>query len=229
MGLFKDRKDAGRRLAERLPPFDPATTVIAALPRGGVPVGAVIAETLGLPLEVLLIRKVGMPGRRELALGAVSDGNGDGMQVTVNDKIAAELGLTHNEVIALAKHELPEIERRRKLYFGDRPPVPLHHRTVIVVDDGMATGATARQALRLLKGRDVARIILAVPVAPPSTVAALSGHADEVICLMQPEPFFAVGSHYEDFEQLDDDEVVEIVHRLAATEGTAGMASPTGA
>lgn len=213
MALFKDRQDAGAQLADKLPPIDGHDAVVAALPRGGVPVGAVVAERLGLPLDVVLIRKVGMPGHRELALGAVSDG--DGMQVTVNDHIAADMGLTHNDVVAMAKHELPEIERRRKLYFGDSPPISLHGHTAIVVDDGMATGATARQALRLLKGRGASRTILAVPVAPPSTVAALASHADEVICLLQPDPFFAVGSHYEDFTQVDDDEVVAILRRMS--------------
>ena len=216
MGLFKDRQDAGLQLADRLPALDPRDTVVAALPRGGVPVAAVIAERLGAPLDVLLIRKVGMPGHRELALGAVS--HGEGVQVTVNDRIAADLGLTHNDVVAMAKHELPEIERRRKLYFGDRPPTSLQGRTVIVVDDGMATGATARQALRMLKGRNAARVIVAVPVAPPSTVAALSTHADEIVCLLQPDPFFAVGTHYEDFTQVDDDEVVAILRRMAAVD-----------
>lgn len=207
--FFRDREEAGERLAEVLAEMAEPPAVVLALPRGGVPVGAVIARRLGLALDVLLVRKVGAPMQPELAVGAVSDGQG--MQVTVNEAIAAELGLGRGQIEELARRELPELERRRKLYLDGRDPVPLAGRTAIVVDDGVATGATVRSALRLVRGRAPRRLVLALPVAPPDVLAELEKEADTVVCLHAPTPFHAVGAHYAFFPQLDDGEVVSLL------------------
>lgn len=214
MQMFDDRRDAGEQLAERLAALDLHAAIVVALPRGGVPVAAPLAARFGIPLDVLLIRKIGVPGHRELAIGAVSDGRD--MQIVLNDDVVERLGLSHADVMALAKRELPEIERRRKLYFADHPPEPLAGRTVILVDDGVATGATARMALRLVRQQDPLQIILALPVAPSSSVAELGAEADAVICLHQPEPFHAVGAHYRKFDQIDDRSVADILRRCRA-------------
>lgn len=214
---FQNRRDAGRQLADRLPKIDPENAVVIALPRGGVPVGAVIAERLGIPLDVILVRKVGAPMQPELAVAAVTDG--EEMQVTVNEDIKAELGLTDADVEELARKQLPEIERRREAYYGARKPTPLAGKTVIVVDDGVATGATANSALRLIRKQEPARLILALPVAPADTIRRLEQHADEVVCLSTPTPFFAVGAHYADFSQVEDAEVIDILRQSHATDG----------
>ncbi len=199
----------------RLIALDLHCPIVVALPRGGVPVAMPIANRLGSLLDVLLIRKVGVPGHRELAVGAVSDGQG--MQFVLNEYIAERLKLSHHDVVALAKREVPELERRRQLYFADQPPKPLSGKTVILVDDGMATGATARMALRLVRQQNPLQIILALPVAPASSIAELSHDADAVICLHQPEPFHAVGAHYRSFDQVSDDTVATMLrqHRIS--------------
>ncbi|MCP4317278.1 MAG: phosphoribosyltransferase [Hyphomicrobiales bacterium] len=208
---FASRQDAGRQLCSHLPDFDPPSTVVVALPRGGVPVGAVMAERFGLPLDVLLIRKIGVPGQPELALGAVSNGND--MQVTVNEDLVAVLGLTADDIQGLAERELPELERRRELYLGRHPSVSLTGKTVIIVDDGVATGATMRSAIKIVRKRNPDRIILALPVAPRSTLRQLQQQADEVVCLQQPDPFISVGYYYSDFGQIDDAMVVDLLRR----------------
>lgn len=208
---FRDRREAGEQLLKRMPEVDPAETVVIALPRGGVPVGAVVAEGLGVPLDVILVRKVGAPMQPELAVAAVTDG--ETMQVTVNEDIKAELGLSDKDIDELARKQLPEIERRRAAYYEGRQPTPLTGKTVIVVDDGVATGATANSALRLIRKQKPARLILALPVAPADTLERLEQHADEVVCLATPYPFYAVGAHYADFDQVEDSEVIETLRR----------------
>lgn len=185
--------------------------VVIALPRGGLPVGAVIAEGMGVPLDVILVRKVGAPMQPELAVAAVTDG--EEMQITVNEDIKAELGLSDEEIEELARRQLPEIERRRAAYYEGRKPTPLAGKTVIVVDDGVATGATVNSALRLIRKQKPGRLILALPVAPADAIARLERHADEVICLSTPVPFYAVGAHYANFDQVDDAEVIETLRR----------------
>lgn len=218
---FRDRREAGRQLADRLPKIDPENAVVIALPRGGVPVGAVVAESLGIPLDVILVRKVGAPMQPELAVAAVTDG--EEMQVTVNEEIKAELGLSDAEVEDLARKQLPEIERRRNAYYEGRKPTPLAGKTVIVVDDGVATGATVNSALRLIRKQKPARLILALPVAPADAIRRLERHADEVVCLSTPTPFFAVGAHYADFSQVEDAEVIEILRQSRNADGRGGL------
>jgi putative phosphoribosyl transferase len=212
---FSDRLDAGKRLLERLPETDRKNTVVIALPRGGVPVGAVIAEGLGVPLDVILVRKVGAPMQPELAVAAVTDGKD--MQITVNEAIKAELGLDDADIEELARKQLPEIERRREAYYEGREPTPLAGKTVIVVDDGVATGATMNSALRLIRKQKPARLILALPVAPADTIGQLAAHADDVVCLDTPTPFYAVGAHFADFTQVDDAEVVRLLRESRRT------------
>lgn len=209
--MFADRADAARRLLDRLPPL-PADTVVIALPRGGLPLADVIATALNLPMDIALVRKVGMPGQPEFAAGAVTDAGG--VAVTVNPEALAA-GLSEDQVRAMARDELGELRRRRETYLGGRAPLPIKGKTVLVVDDGIATGATMRAALRLLRAGGAARLVLAVPVAPPDTLAALARDADEVICLETPSPFYSVGMHYRVFGQVDDDEAIAILRRHA--------------
>ena len=211
--MFTDRREAGEALLGRLPKLDPEKTVILALPRGGLPVADVIAGALGAPLDIALVRKVGFPAQPEFALAAVTDG--DDPRITVNEEVARMAGLDDAAIRRLAERELPEIRRRRALYLKGRAPVPLAGKTVVVVDDGIATGATMRAALRLVRDAGPARVIAAIPVGPADTIAALAADCDEVICLECPFPFRAVGLHYRDFDQVSDATVVEIMERHA--------------
>jgi putative phosphoribosyl transferase len=210
--LYNNRAEAGCALAARLGKLDPGKTVIAALPRGGVPVAAEICAATGAPLELILVRKIGAPGQPELAVGAVTDGAEP--HYAIIREVADAFGLTDEEVKRRGAKELAEIERRRALWLGSRPRVPLKRKTVVVVDDGVATGATMRAALDAVRAAGAARIVLALPVAPDDTLAELSTLADETVCLATPRPFYAVGSHYDAFPQLADAEVTEILARF---------------
>lgn len=203
---FADRQEAGRALAKRLGPLDPANIVILALPRGGVPVAAEIAKPASVPLDLLLVRKIGAPGHEELAVGAVVDG--DNPQVVINETVARQFGLSASDIHAMSVDNLQEIERRRHLYLGGRAPLSVKGKTAIVVDDGIATGASIKAALQALAQRKPARVVLAIPVAPADVLADLADYTDEIICLETPFPFYAVGAHYRDFPQVDDDAVV---------------------
>lgn len=211
--MFTDRREAGQRLLERLEQLDPKNTVILALPRGGLPVADVIAEALGVPLDIVLVRKVGVPGQPELAVAAVTDGQSP--KITVNEDVARMTGLDHADIARLADRELPEIHRRREIYRNGRPPISLVGKTVVVVDDGLATGATMRAALRLVRDENPARLIAALPVAPAAAIAALESESDEVICLECPSEFRAVGLHYRDFGQVSDATVSSILEHHA--------------
>jgi putative phosphoribosyl transferase len=218
--MFANRRSAGRQLAGRLKHLREETPVVLALPRGGVPVGFEIAEKLDAPLDVVLVRKIGVPWQPELALGAVVDGADP--QVIINDSLAAELAIDENYITAETARQLEEIERRRKIYLGDRPPVPLAGRTVIAVDDGIATGSTVRTALRAIRKAGAGKVLLAVPVAPKDALEELRKEVDNIVCLCNPSPFIAVGAHYVEFGQLADADVISLLqerHRKMARSG----------
>jgi predicted phosphoribosyltransferase len=207
---FRNRTDAGRQLAEKLAAYaNRPDVLVLALPRGGVPVAFELARAFGAPLDVFLVRKLGVPGYEELAMGAVATG---GVRV-LNDEIVRGLGISEHEIDAVVARELRELSRRDRLYRGDRPPSDVAGRTVILVDDGLATGATMRAAIAAVRQQQPARIVVAVPTASPDTCEALKAEADDVVCAMTPEPFLAVGHWYEDFTQTTDDEVRELLAR----------------
>ena len=211
---FTDRSDAGRKLAQALLRYKDPQPVILALPRGGVPVAAEVAAALDAPLDLILVRKIGVPMQPELAMGAVVDG---GAPIVVrNDDVIRMTGIDEAEFEAIRDRELAEIERRRRLYVGNRAPADVEGRVAIVIDDGIATGATTRAALRATRIRKPSRLMLAVPVAPTDTLAAMREEADEVICLEDHEFFGAIGFYYSDFRQLSDREVKDIVTRFPA-------------
>jgi predicted phosphoribosyltransferase len=209
---FIDRSDAGRRLAQALLTYRDQRPVIFALLRGGVPVAAEVAAALDAPLDLILVRKIGVPMQPELAMGAVVDG---GSPVVVrNEDVIRLVGVDEAEFEAIRDRELAEIERRRKLYLGDRAPADVAGRVAIVIDDGVATGATTRAALRATRIRRPSKLVLAIPVAPTDTLVALREEADDVICLEDHESFGAIGFYYADFRQLSDREVKDIVARF---------------
>ena len=205
---FADRVDAGRELAGRLSAYAGRTDVVVlALPRGGVPVAAEVADALHAPLDVYLVRKLGAPGQRELAMGAIASG---GVRV-VNDDVVRWLRITPEQIDRVAAEEAIELERREAAYRNGRGPADLTGRVVILVDDGLATGSTMRAAVQSVRLRGPSRVVAAVPVGAPSTCQELGAVADEVICARMPEPFSAVGQWYLDFEQTSDDEVRELL------------------
>lgn len=203
---FADRIEAGRLLGDALSRYaDRSDVIVLALPRGGVPVGFEVARATNAPLDLMLVRKLGTPGQPELAMGAIATG---GARV-LNPDIVAVIRLPESEIDAIEARERRELERRERLYRGDRPQPDVAQRCVILVDDGLATGATMRVAVSALRSRGPDRVVVAVPVAPPDTVAALEQEADEVVCLETPEPFMGVGRWYRSFPQLSDDEVAD--------------------
>lgn len=202
-----DRRSAGIALAQALMRAAlPGPIVVLALPRGGVPIGAEVARALAAPLDLLLVRKIGAPWQRELAVAAVVDGQPP--DIVVDDEMMGLAGVDQAYIDRETQGELDEIERRRSVYLRGRAPLPLQGRTVIVVDDGIATGTTVRAALKALRRRRPARLVLAVPVGSRDTVAALRKEVDDIFCLVEPEPFHAIGLHYDDFHQVSDDEVL---------------------
>ena len=209
---FRDRADAGHKLANALAKYKGRHPVVLALPRGGVPVAAEIAATLDAPLDLILVRKIGVPFQPELAMGAVVDGLAP--IVVRNEEVLRISGTTASEFDEVCAKERAEIERRRKLYIGDRPRTEITGRVVIVVDDGIATGTTTRAALQAVRKQKPKELVLAVPVAPRETVAELRGEVDALICLEMPEPFGAIGYFYRDFEQVSDEEVMAILRRF---------------
>ena len=213
---FHDRRDAGQRLADALAGYSVQNPIVLALPRGGVPVAAEIARSLGAPLDLVLVRKIGVPYQPELAMGAVVDGRRP--LVVRNEDVIHAAGVTEASFAAVRDKELAEIQRRRQRYIGNRPHPDLAGRIAIIVDDGIATGATTRAALQAVRSQRPARIVLAVPVAPASTLADLRGEADEIVCLEKYEPFYAIGAYYTDFGQVSDDEVIAALSQAPAVE-----------
>lgn len=209
--IFTDRCDAGKQLAAALERFRGSDPIILALPRGGVPVAFEVATALRAPLDVILVRKIGAPHHEELGIGAVVDGHDP--QLVLDEDLVRLVAPPAGYVEAQTRLQLAEIERRRQVYLGDRPPLALEGRTVIVVDDGIATGNTARAALRALKRVRPACLVLAVPVAPADALAPFSQEADEVVCLFTAENFHAVGAYYQDFSQTTDAEVIELLDK----------------
>lgn len=216
MRPYTDRTAAGERLAGALVPLAGREDVLVlALPRGGVPVAAPVAAALGAPLDVFVVRKLGVPGREELAMGALASG---GLRV-LNDDVLAIAGLGAEQIEAVTRRERQELERREELYRGGRGAPDPSGRTVVIVDDGLATGSTMRAAVRALRRAGAARIVVAVPVAPPQACAELAAEADAVVCPAQPEPFAAVGAWYENFAQTTDDEVRALLEAAALSRG----------
>jgi putative phosphoribosyl transferase len=201
---FRDRYQAGRRLAAALAPYaGRPNLLVLALPRGGVPVGYEVARALNAPLDIMLVRKLGVPGHEELAMGAIASG---GIRVLSKDVVMA-FGIPERVIEKVAADEEDELERRERAYRGDRPLPEVRGRTVILVDDGLATGSTMRAAAAALRAQHPERLIVAVPVAPPETCESLRSEVDDVVCALVPEPFFAVGNWYDDFSQVTDQEV----------------------
>jgi putative phosphoribosyl transferase len=222
--VVDDRRSAGRALAARLSAYrGRGDLLVVALPRGGVPVAAEIAEALSAPLDVLLVRKLGMPGQPELAMGAIAAG---GVRV-LNEDVVATAGVSAVQIERVAAREQVELERRDRVYRGGRAPITLTGRCVILVDDGIATGATVRAAIAVVRAQQPSRLVLAVPVAAPDTAGALAAMVDELVCLARPDPFVAIGTWYRHFEQVGDDEVVGLLDqaRLRADRPGAGSSS----
>jgi putative phosphoribosyl transferase len=216
--IFADRVEAGRALAARLVEKKYEKPVVLALPRGGVPVGAEVATALGAPLDIVLVRKIGVPYQPELAVAAVVDG--EHPELVINEDVRRLADVSEEEIERAKVRELAEIDRRRALYLKGRDRVPIAGATVIVIDDGIATGATVRAALKALRRGKPKKLVLAVAVAPPDTIAMLRAEVDEIVCLETPEPFHAIGLYYRDFAQVSDEQVIA----LLAARGPAKVA-----
>ena len=204
MALFRDRRDAGRKLAQKLTAYAGRTDIIVlALPRGGVPVAYEVALALHAPMDIFIVRKLGLPGHEELAVGAIASGSAR----VLNEEIIRYLNISEAVIDAIAQRELQELERRERAYRGDRPPLHVEGRTIILIDDGLATGASMRAAIAGLRAQNPAHIVVAVPTAAPETCEALEPEVDQMICATTPEPFYGVSRWYEDFSQTTDEEV----------------------
>ena len=214
--IYKDRRDAGSRLARELAHYKKDEPVVLPLPRGGVVVAAEVADALNAPLDLVLVRKIGVPFQPELAMGAVVDGSHP--HIIRNEDIITSAGISEQAFEQVCQAELSEIDRRRKLYLADRPRADIKDRVIIVVDDGIATGATTRAALEAIRERNPSKLVLAVPVAPTSTIEELNGLADEIVCLQSHDPFYAIGLYYEDFRQVSDSEVIDILSKARVPE-----------
>jgi len=213
--MFQDRHDAGRALAVQLSKYvDRSDVIVLALPRGGVPVGYEVAQALKTPLDVFLVRKLGVPGHEELAFGAIASG---GARV-LNDRVIRGLGLSQTAIDEVTAEEIRELSRRERAYRDDQPLPSIRGKIVILVDDGLATGSTMRAAVLALRGLEPERIVVAVPVGAPETCSDLASEADEVVCAAQPERFQAVGQWYSDFSQTTDEEVRILLGRGLAAE-----------
>ncbi|MCI0394568.1 MAG: phosphoribosyltransferase [Chloroflexi bacterium] len=211
MALFRDRQDAGRRLAQELPHYaGRSDVVVLALPRGGVPVAFEVAQALNAPLDIFLVRKLGVPGHEELAMGAIASG---GVRV-INEDIVQALEIPNQVVDVVARREQQELERRERAYRGDRPKVALSGRTVILVDDGLATGASMRAAVAGVRAQDPAAVVVAVPTAAPETCERFEDEVDEIVCAETPQPFYGVGLWYQNFSQTTDEEVKSLLRRV---------------
>jgi putative phosphoribosyl transferase len=220
---FRDRTDAGRQLAAELQDLRTQDVVVLGLPRGGVPVAYEVAHALGAPLDVIVVCKLGVPSQPELAMGAIGE---DGVRI-LNQSVLGSIGVSGADLAAVEQREREELERRARRFRRMRPRVALLGRTAVVVDDGIATGSTARAACQVARALGAARVLMAVPVAPPSSVAALAGAADSVVCIETPRRFFAVGQWYEDFSQTSDDEVVTLLHMAARSATSAAPGDPS--
>lgn len=214
--IFEDRADAGRQLAAKLGAYAGGDTRVLALPRGGVPVAYEVARALHAPLDVFVVRKIGAPGREELAIGAIASG---GVRVLHEDTIEL-LGVAPEAIETITAHEMLELERREQAYRGGLPAHDVHGRTVILVDDGLATGASMNAAILALRKRGPRSIVVAVPVAPPDTCAALEPQVDDLVVLARPQPFRGVGAWYGDFSQISDDEVRSLLRGASAVVGS---------
>jgi putative phosphoribosyl transferase len=214
--MFASREEAGRQLATRLEMRRGVDVVVLALPRGGVPIAFEVARALCAPLDLVLVRKIGAPGNPELAVAAIVDGAAP--EIVENEDVMRAVGASAAYVQAQGARELAELERRRRAYLGDRAPVEVRGKTAIVIDDGIATGATMRAALRGLRRRGPARVVLAVPVAAPEALALLAREVDEIVCLHAPRDLGGVGAYYDDFRQVSDEEVCRLLRVATARE-----------
>jgi putative phosphoribosyl transferase len=216
---FRDRSEAGRLLADRLSEYTGRDgVVVLALPRGGIPVGYEIARALEAPLDVFVVRKLGVPGHEELALGAIASND---VQV-LNERVVGDLGITESDIARVAARERNELNRRERAYREGRPSPDIQGRTVILVDDGLATGSTMRAAVAALRAYEPAEIVVAVPVGAAQVCGELAREADKVVCAMTPEPMAAISMWYDDFSQTTDAEVRELLRRSASEDSNAG-------
>ena len=226
--VFKNRADAGRRLVPGLLWYKRQNPLVLALPRGGVPVAYEVATALDAPLDIVVVRKLGAPGRPELGIGAVVDG--DQAQSVLNDDMVRLLEVSEEYLAAEVARQLQEIRRRQQLYRGGHPPEAVRGRTVIIVDDGIATGGSMRAALRAIRRGGADKLVVAVPVAPPETIAWLRQEADDVVCLSIPVRFQAVGQFYQDFRQTTDEEVMRLLdasrQRRSTLSGLSALGEP---